>query len=402
MQNLNVAGTIAANLGTNIGVGRLPATDTTAEKYPISWQRNGDFTAWMSGSNPNTGTNANVGYSLDNGNGKVTWSVQSQTRTTTGETGGYQNLYTSGPASRPASVGPRSILNIDHGLSGMLINVACLTGIHDYFAVQAGKSRFGLYNSGTKGRVYVNTKSFEFYDPDLVNPVVSLEKDVCVMRPDNFYVFTGDISLQSSGAGKKIVLNGKTEIQGNMDAGHMNIGDGLDVTGAAKFNDPVTFSNTATFNGSSADFTGQVTVRNVLTVTGQTNLKNGLVISDLATPNIGTRFTGDDLHVDGRIQVGGLTSWNAYSISSKALTSGNGGVIGFTDRPPNDAGYGYGILGYRSGSTVYSFYGTGTLINYGSILPQSWANGGAAPSYIFTSIPSVSSMPIPGSVGYIV
>lgn len=406
LQNLNVAGTIAANLGTNIGVGRLPATDTTAEKYPISWQRNGDFTAWMSGSNPNTGTNANVGYSLDNGKGKVTWSVQSQTRTTTGETGGYQYLYPSGSFSRPASVGSRSILNIDHGLSGMLINVACLTGIHDYFAVQAGKSRFGLYNSGTKGRVYVNTKSFEFYDSDSnYPPVVSLEKDACTISSDNFYVFTGDIILQSSSVqgNTTISLLGRTVMQGGVDSsGYMNIGDGLVVTGAAKFNDPVTFSNTATFNGSSADFKGQVTVRNVLTVTGQANMKNGLVVSNSSAPNIGTLFTGDDLHVGGRIQVGGLTSWNTYAISSKALTSGHGGVIGFTDRPPGDAGYGYGILGYRSGSTVYSFYGTGTLINYGSILPQSWANGGAAPSYIFTSVPSASSMPISGSVAYIV
>ena len=504
LQNLNVAGVI----GTNLGIGRVPVTDTATNTFPVTWEKSGNHATWMSGFNTTNGANSSVGYRLFNGLGAATFYAEGR--------GNNQRL----------------VLSSDHGLSGILISASSMTGMEP-FVIDAGATRLVNFRYGptsgsfdirnSEGLALVstpsNTRWATFgYGATILQPLdfvldarlASVQSSITLMKSifvsgqlDPFSIldvsipttirnsltvtgaatFTNNSSFNgliignqpaifnSSMAANSISVTGTAILKGGLQvAGGMtvtgaatfrneinastavnvsgaltvtgtsrfvgnstfanginvtngitgtlltasqpnvtavgvltalNVAGSMSVTGAAKFNDPVTFTDSVTF-------TGQVTVRNVLTVTGQANLKNGLVISDLATPNIGTRFTGDDLHVGGRIQVGGLTAWNGYAISSKALTSGNGGVIGFTDRPPNSAGYGYGILGYRSGSTAYSFYGDGTLyndgslINNGSILPQSWANGGAAPSYIFTSVPSASSMPISGSVAYIV
>jgi hypothetical protein len=152
------------------------------------------------------------------------------------------------------------------------------------------------------------------------------------------------------------------------------------------------FTNTA----STATNTG------ALTVAGGVGIAGTLNVPTLNVSTLG-KFARISVHSNGTTDVN-----NAYRISARATSNTTGAILGYASLANDTI---FGILGFQD---AYSFYGNGTLFNSGAlnntgaitatttITPGTCTNGSAAKSYILTAAPTTTSMPVPGSVAYIV
>jgi hypothetical protein len=128
-----------------------------------------------------------------------------------------------------------------------------------------------------------------------------------------------------------------------------------------------------------------------LQVSGGARFEGPLVTTKtLAVSNLSS-MTRLSVHSDLSVDVN-----NEYRISARASDATTSAILGYANKSDNSI---WGALGYKD---AYAFYGNGGITATGSITPGTCPNGSAAKSYILTTAPTTTSMPVSGSVAYIV
>jgi hypothetical protein len=366
LQNLAVLGQI----NPNIGIGRLAVADTSSNASPVSWEKSGNYATWMRGFNTNTGTNASVGYLLNNGVGQAAFYALGR------------------------NAGNDLVLSSDHGLSGILISVAGITG--ETFRIQDGRGAVIRFSDTVPGNTAGVIRSF-------VNSKTTIDdNDIQTTLTENFFSISKANNFQSILA----VQAGNTEVS----TGNFSVKDA---------------DATSTFEGeviTKKRLKAQdlITASKGLTITGGTVIVESTV-PDVLFANPQTRFSGvannvvrfENLTYAKQLQLDSPTqTFPALRVTGNALYLG-GTVdliakntatdrirIGIGDTPTSsnyldiEQGWrgteGYWIANAQNQSQINLLGTTGGVVNFNTRNNGEGANYNCTPTIYFDSIASKS------------